>query len=82
MLYIDQPVQVGFSYDSLVNGTVNELLSPYVVTPMDSKASEVPSVNSTFFVGTFASQDNTTTANTTQHAALAIWHFMQTWTQE
>jgi hypothetical protein len=82
MLYIDQPVQVGFSYDSLINGTVNEIDSPFAVMPMDSQASEAPSVNSTFFTGTFASQNNTTTANTTQHAALAIWHFMQTWTQE
>jgi carboxypeptidase C (cathepsin A) len=82
MLYIDQPVQVGFSYDSLINGTVNEIDSPFAVTPMDSQALEAPSINSTFFTGTFASQNNTTTANTTQHAALAIWHFMQTWTQE
>jgi Serine carboxypeptidase len=82
MLYIDQPVQVGFSYDSLVNGTANELVSPFAVTPADPKASKAPSVNSTFLAGTFASQNNATTANTTQDAALAIWHFMQTWTEE
>lgn len=82
MLYIDQPVQAGFSYDSLVNGTINELVSPFAVTPIGSNTSMIPSYNSTFLPGTFASQNNATTANTTRDAALAIWHFMQTWTQE
>ena len=32
MLYIDQPVQTGFSYDTLVNGTIDETVNPYIVT--------------------------------------------------
>jgi hypothetical protein len=82
MLYVDQPVQVGFSYDSLINGTIDQLISPFAVTPDRANLSVVPSVNNTFLAGTFASQNNATTANTTHDAALAIWHFMQTWTQE
>lgn len=31
MLYIDQPSQVGFSYDTLVNGTIDQIESPVAV---------------------------------------------------
>ena len=82
MLYIDQPVQVGFSYDSLVNGTINQLLSPVNVTVEDFSTSGVPAENNTFLVGTFPSQNPNKTADTTSDAALAIWHFIQTFTQE
>ena len=82
MLYIDQPVQVGFSYDALVNGTINQLSSPVNVTVEDFSRSGVPAENNTFVVGTFPSQNPNTTADTTSDAALAIWHFMQTFTQE
>ena len=80
MLYIDQPVQVGFSYDSLINGTINEIVNPFAVTP--ANFSSAPQTNGTVLAGTFASQQTTTTANTTAVASLAIWHFMQTWTQQ
>jgi carboxypeptidase D len=81
MLYIDQPVQTGFSYDRLINGTIDETLLPYEVTPL-SPSSPLPELNSTFLLGTFASQDPLSTANTTATAALAAWHFMQIWMQE
>ncbi|KAK4151695.1 hypothetical protein C8A00DRAFT_35646 [Chaetomidium leptoderma] len=81
MLYMDQPVQTGFSYDTLINGTVDETLRPYDVTPL-SPSSPVPELNSTFLLGTFPSQNPMSTANTTSTAALAAWHFMQVWIQE
>ncbi|KAL2256780.1 hypothetical protein VTK26DRAFT_1138 [Humicola hyalothermophila] len=81
MLYIDQPVQTGFSYDQLINGTVDETVLPYVVTPVP-ETSPIPELNSTFLLGTFPSQDPSSTANTTTTAALAAWHFMQTWIKE
>jgi carboxypeptidase C (cathepsin A) len=76
MLYLDQPSQVGFSYDIPTNGTFN--IPDHHVTPADFSES-VPEQNNTFLVGTFASQALNTTANSTIHAAHAIWHFAQTW---
>lgn len=82
MLYIDQPIQTGFSYDSLVNGTIDQLKTPVNYTVGDFSTTGVPKVNSTFLVGTFPSKDMSKTANTTATSAVAIWHFMQTFTQE
>ncbi|EAQ88636.1 hypothetical protein CHGG_05255 [Chaetomium globosum CBS 148.51] len=78
LLYIDQPVQVGFSYDKLVSGTIDETLLPYVVSPLAGDA-QAPELNSTFLRGTFSSQDPMSAPNTTATAALAAWHFMQIW---
>lgn len=90
MLFIDQPVQVGFSYDTLNNGTYDLLASD----PMDDSteadsslklddfADGVPETNNTFFVGTFSSQNMTHLPNSTDHAAVALWHFAQTWFEE
>jgi carboxypeptidase C (cathepsin A) len=90
MLYIDQPVQVGFSYDVLTNVTINVAeitdggISRYggaLIKPTDFSGG-VPSQNNTFFVGTMGSQTNQSTANSTAHAAHALWHFAQTWFEE
>ena len=88
MLYIDQPVQVGYSYDTLHNGTLNLVESPLDgfenggITLHDFSDEEIPDQNATFIVGTFASQNSTYTANSTGHAAVALWHFVQTWFEE
>ena len=79
MLYIDQPNQVGFSYDVLTNGTVDQTTSIIETTNFTGG---VPNTNNTFYVGTFPSQDPQATANGTQNAARALWHFAQTWFQE
>ena len=79
MLYLDQPSQVGFSYDVLTNGTYNA--SSHEITPTDFSEG-FPAPNNTFMVGTFSSQDGNTTANSTVHAAHALWHFAQTWFEE
>ncbi|KAI5779171.1 Alpha/Beta hydrolase protein [Geopyxis carbonaria] len=76
MLYIDQPNQVGFSYDVPTNGTLD--VSTSETTPADFAAG-VPRTNTTFLVGTFPSQNPAATANTTENAAAALWHFAQTW---
>ena len=80
LLYIDQPSQVGFSYDVLTNGTKN-LADEQAITPMNF-TKEVPEQNNTFLIGTFSSQSDLMTANSTIHAAHAIWHFAQTWFSE
>ena len=79
MLFIDQPTGVGFSYDVLTNGTY----LPAEQTVVPSNFSDgVPGSNYSALVGTFSSQNLSTTANTTVHAAHAIWHFAQTFFTE
>lgn len=82
MLYIDQPAQVGFSYDVLTNCTVE--LDPAVglgITPTDF-GGESPVVNLTTLAGTYGSQNSSRTADSTPHAGHALWHFAQTWFSE
>ena len=81
MLYIDQPVQVGYSYDSLTNVTASmsrKQFEEWDFQPADF-SDGVPEQNLTFLTGTTGSQNMSRTANTTQHAAVALWHFAQTW---
>jgi hypothetical protein len=78
MLYIDQPVQTGFSYDTLVNGTF-DLISG-LVTPRNFSPG-FP-VNETTLWGTFPSQDLLKTTLGSERGASALWHFMQVWVVE
>lgn len=82
MLYIDQPVQTGFSYDVLTNGTIDEIESPFVVQVEDFAKEGLPETNITLLTGTFASQNISMAPVTTDMAAVAMWHFMQVWIQE
>ncbi|MCJ1472211.1 hypothetical protein MMC13_000858 [Lambiella insularis] len=74
IIYIDQPNQVGFSYDTPTNGSFDLLKSaisfPSSATPLDQPPE-------TFLNGTFSSNNYQTTTNTTQIAAYAIWHMLQ-----
>jgi carboxypeptidase D len=79
MLYIDQPVQVGFSYDYATNGTLDAASGNVT---MEDFSNGVPEQNNTFYVGTFASQAQSQTANDTFNAARSLWHFAQTWFTE
>ena len=79
MLYLDQPVQAGFSYDVPTNGTL-DLTSGNVT--VEGLSAGVPEQNNTFLVGTFGSQIQNSTANNTSNAARALWHFAQAWFQE
>lgn len=82
ILYIDQPNQVGFSYDVPTNGTLvagtPDYWNHYWTIPWDS-VDKIPETNLTSYHGTFASQKPLNTANTTALAAHALWHFAQTW---
>lgn len=79
MLYIDQPNQVGFSYDVPSNGTLDTLRGEITLADFSQG---IPKQNNTFFVGTFPTQNPLSTANDTTNAARAFWHFAQTWFQE
>lgn len=79
MLYIDQPNQVGFSYDEVTTGTLDLTTGDLIsLDPEDV----VPRQNDTFLVGKFSTQDPEATANTTANAARALWLFAQVWFQE
>ncbi|KAK4154409.1 Alpha/Beta hydrolase protein [Chaetomidium leptoderma] len=80
MLYIDQPVQTGFSYDVLTNVTIQlDESGESVVTPTEFTDGQIPTTNNTYRIGTLGSQNMSHTTNTTERAAHALWHFMQTW---
>jgi hypothetical protein len=76
MLFIDQPVQVGFSYDTLVNGTLD--LFSQIFTPTD----DFSGVNATNIAGTYPSQNLNTTASTSAVSSRTLWHFAQVWFSE
>lgn len=79
MLYLEQPVQVGLSYDTLANFTL-DLISGNVTALDDDEP--IPEQNTTFLVGTYPSQNSNNTAQGTRNAAIAMWHFAQVWFQE
>ncbi|PTB64899.1 serine carboxypeptidase [Trichoderma citrinoviride] len=81
MLYIDEPNQVGFSYDTPTNCTANLSPDGLILNPADFSA-QLPELNLTSMVGTFSSQKPTHTTNSTAQAAHALWHFAQAWFSE
>lgn len=74
VVYVDQPSQTGFSYDVLVNGTLDQISGTY--TPSDF-SSGIPTQNATFLVGTIPSQLPNQTSNNSMQAGIALWHFTQ-----
>ncbi|KAG7149548.1 Carboxypeptidase S1 B like protein [Verticillium longisporum] len=79
MLYIDQPVQVGFSYDTLRNVTRNLLGSVQTLRP----GAPIPEQNNvTFHVGTYPSNNRDATSQGSRNGAISLWHFAQVWFQE
>jgi carboxypeptidase C (cathepsin A) len=79
MLYLDQPNQVGLSYDVLTNISVN-LVSGDITILNDTDP--VPEQNATFLTGTYPSQDGNATTQGSILSAWALWSFLQTWTVE
>jgi carboxypeptidase C (cathepsin A) len=79
MLYLDQPVQVGMSYDTLTNITTNMDTGAVKVADFSK---EVPAQNASFYVGTYASQNYNRTTRGSEDSARALWTFAQVWFQE
>lgn len=75
MLFIDQPNQVGFSYDKPTNGTI------ILDTGGDIRQPPLQGIGSStswaYLNGTFSTTNSSSMANTTETAALAVWHLMQ-----
>lgn len=82
ILFIDQPNQVGFSYDRPTNASF-DLFQEAIFEPPTTDPPKLPSfmyLNGTFGTDSeFTTSPGTTTANTTEIAAQAVWHFLQTW---
>lgn len=77
VLYIDQFI-AGYSYDSAVNGTIDQTMDGTPIQPANF-STKVPIANNSFSVGTFASQNPNSTTNSTSNGARALWHFTQAW---
>lgn len=74
LMFIDQPDQVGFSYDTATRASL-DLLSGAFSYPPKSVSNGQPSY--TFLNGSFSSGNPTFTANTSNIAAQATWHMLQ-----
>ncbi|KAK8014450.1 hypothetical protein PG990_007746 [Apiospora arundinis] len=74
MLFIDQPNQVGFSYDTPTHGSL-DLLTNEIHIPAEIRPNARPP--GLFMNGTFSSMKPKRTANTTETAAVAVWHMLQ-----
>lgn len=76
ILFVDQPAQVGFSYDTLTNGSFY-LANNTVFYPPSPVPDALHNASYLWRNGTFASGNTWGTTNTTQIAARAAWHFLQ-----
>ena len=84
VLFVDQPVGTGYSYDALIKSTqdllfIGEPEGSTGITPFEAYHGDVPAQNTTFRYGMFPSQDLNKTVNTTGVAAATLWHFSQAW---
>ncbi|KAF3352297.1 Zinc finger protein GLI3 [Verticillium dahliae VDG1] len=77
LLYIDQPVQTGFSYNNVTPGRLG-LIGGFVYP----EGTSVPDYETVLFNGSFSTQDPNQTLNTTQSIARVLWDFMQVWQEE
>ncbi|KAI1618682.1 carboxypeptidase [Exophiala viscosa] len=75
MLYFDQPVQTGLSYNTLINGTYD--LETLIITP--NTPGVAPLTNDTVMLGTFSNVDPDKTTNTTVTSGKALWHVLENW---
>ncbi|KAI1853762.1 hypothetical protein JX266_001746 [Neoarthrinium moseri] len=77
ILYIDQPLKTGFSYDEAIEGVVDMITGD--IYPADQWTSPL---NYTAVKGTYTSQKTSDVVSTTAVAAEAIWEFLQVWMGE
>ncbi|KAI4721806.1 alpha/beta-hydrolase [Aureobasidium sp. EXF-10727] len=77
VLFIDQPTQVGLSYDSLTNLTYDLFEDQYLPYDFQNDTSGNTRPAYALMNGTFSSGDPEFTTNTTDISARAAWHFLQ-----
>ncbi|KJZ73931.1 hypothetical protein HIM_06599 [Hirsutella minnesotensis 3608] len=74
LLFIDQPLHAGFSYDVPTNATQN-LLDGNIQSPPFSAS--ISSTSRFLYNGTFSSNSPANTPGTIKAASMAIWHTLQ-----
>ncbi|GAB7363810.1 hypothetical protein MBLNU230_g4377t1 [Neophaeotheca triangularis] len=82
LLFIDQPNQVGFSFDTATNATFDLFANAIFGDSEDPISPDLPDFmykKGTFGTASEGDDDYTSTANTTDIAAQTTWHFLQTW---
>ncbi|RBR24481.1 uncharacterized protein FIESC28_02677 [Fusarium coffeatum] len=89
MLYIDNPVGVGFSYTTLANGTLDTLTNTFKPAYKHNDTLEsitdindLKEIDLTKTPATMHVTDPATTINGTMAAARTIWRFSQVWFNE
>lgn len=82
LLFIDQPSQVGFSYDNATNATYDIFANAIFNDDQDPISSGLPDFmyqKGTFGTASEGDDNLTSSANTTDIAAQTTWHFLQSW---
>ncbi|TLS30813.1 hypothetical protein PpBr36_03897 [Pyricularia pennisetigena] len=80
MLYVDQPVLTGYSYDTISRGFRNVTTGHIAVG--DDAFAQIPADNATIRRGLFASQDAKNAPNTTDTAVAQLVRFLDIWTRD
>jgi carboxypeptidase D len=80
--YIDQPVQSGFSYDKLVNGSLDLFTDRLSRLSRPNFTRGQVKQNTTRLVGTFPSNDYSATTNSSANSARALWYSLQVFLQD
>lgn len=76
MLFVDEPVTVGFSYSEAVSGYVDDDSgSGYIVQLPDATCPDYPAASGN--CGTYSYSNESLTANTTANAAPNMWKLLQ-----
>ena len=78
LLYIDQPVFTGFSYDNITKG-LYDVFTAKIYPNGDGAPSDG---GRSLVAGNYGTQDPSQTLNTTHNVARVMWTFMQTWLAE
>ncbi|KUI74065.1 hypothetical protein VM1G_09709 [Cytospora mali] len=79
MLYVDMPVQTGYSYTSILNGAFDTISKEFI--PLNSTNQTVEATQETF-IATMSDQSQSRTANTSIQVAQQMWQISQVWFQE
>ncbi|KAI6402293.1 hypothetical protein MCOR23_003974 [Pyricularia oryzae] len=80
MLYVDQPVLTGYSYDAISRG-FRDVTSGHV-TLGDDVFAQIPGDNATIRRGVFPSQDGNNAPNTTDASVAQLVRFLDIWTDD